>query len=171
MKNIVLIGFMGTGKSTVGRRLAHRLKRKFVDSDEEIESVNGKTVAQIVARDGMARFRSEEMLMAKKLAGRSGLVIATGGGMVLNPENVRLLRENGVFIGLTAQPEVIFNRVKRKKTRPLLLMGNMREQIDKLFAERRDAYQIAEYTVDTSVLSQEEVVEVIVRYLKERQEL
>ena len=104
-KNIVLIGFMGTGKTAVGRRLARRLKRKFVDTDAEIEKITGKTIAQIFARDGATRFRSEEALLVKKLAPKEGLVISTGGGLVLNPENVRLLRENGIFVALAADPD------------------------------------------------------------------
>ncbi|MDF9409479.1 shikimate kinase [Pelotomaculum isophthalicicum JI] len=171
MKNIVLIGFMGTGKSTVGRRLAQRLNRRFVDTDTEIESVTGKTVAQIFARHGMVRFRSEEALLVKKLAPQEGLVISTGGGMVLDPENVFLLKKNGVLIGLTALPEIIFNRVKKKKNRPLLAKGDLKEQIEKLLRERQNAYDVAEYTVDTGAFPQEEVVEKIVRYLEEKQEL
>jgi len=162
---------MGTGKSTVGRRLAHRLNRKFIDTDTEIESVTGKTVAQIFARYGVVRFRSEEALLVKKLALQEGLVISTGGGMVLNPENVRLLKKNGVLIGLTASPEIIFNRVKNKKSRPLLAKGNLKEQVEDLLKERQGAYDVAEYTVDTGVFPQEEVIEMIVRYLEEKQYL
>lgn len=168
MKNIVLIGFMGTGKTAVGRRLAQRLGREFIDTDAEIERVTGKTVAQIFAKDGVTRFRSEEALLVKKLAGREGLVISTGGGLVLNPENVRLLKENGVLIALTAAPEVIYQRVKNKKNRPLLLKGDLRERIDSLLKEREGAYDVAEYTVDTGILSLDEAVEGIVRFLEER---
>jgi shikimate kinase len=120
MKNIVIIGFMATGKSTVGRRLAHRLGRAFIDTDKEIEAVTGKTVAQIFARDGAVRFRSEEALLVKKLSAREDLVIATGGGIVLDPENVRLLKESGILIALSASPDVIYQRARGKKTRPLL---------------------------------------------------
>jgi len=162
---------MGTGKSTVGRRLAHRLNRKFIDTDTEIENITGKTVAQIFARCGVVRFRSEESLLVKKLALQEGLVISTGGGMVLNPENVRLLKKNGVLIRLTALPEIIFNRVKNKKNRPLLTKGNLKEQIESMLKDRQGAYDAAEYTVDTGALSQEEAVEMIVRYLKEKQYL
>jgi len=171
LKNIVLIGFMGTGKSTVGRRLAHRLNRKFIDTDTEIESITGKTVTQIFARHGVVRFRSEEALLVKKLALQEGLVISTGGGMVLDPENVRLLKSNGVLIGLKAMPEVIFNRLKKKKNRPLLAKGDLKEQIENMLMERRNVYDVADYTVDTGEFPQEKVVEMIVAYLKEKQEL
>lgn len=167
MKNIVLIGFMGTGKSVLGRRLALRLNRKFIDTDQEIEHITGKTVAQIFARCGIIRFRSEEALLVKKLSRREGLVIATGGGMVLNPDNVRRLQKNGVFIGLVAAPEIIYHRVKNKKNRPLLAKGNLQEQIERLLQERRGAYDVAEYTVDTGIFPPEKAVEMIIQYLAE----
>lgn len=168
MKNIVLIGFMGTGKTAVGRRLAGRLNREFVDTDTEIEKVTGKTVAQIFEKHGQIRFRSEEALVVKKLAGREGLVISTGGGVVLNPENLRLLKDNGILIALKADPDVIYQRVKNKKNRPLLLKGDLKETIFNLIEERQGVYDIAEYFVDTSSLSQEAVVEQIYDYLRER---
>jgi len=171
MKNIVLIGFMGTGKTAIGRRLALKLNRKFIDTDAEIENITGKTVAQIFARYGAIRFRSEEALLVKKLARQDGMVISTGGGLVLNPENVCILQENGILIGLTASPEVIFKRLKNKRNRPLLAKGSMKDQIDALLEERRGVYDVAEYTVDTGASSPEEVVEKIIQYLKERQYL
>lgn len=168
-KNIVLIGFMGTGKTSIGRRLALRLKMKFIDTDAEIENITGKSVTRIIARDGLIRFRSEEALLIKKLSLREGLVISTGGGMVLFPENVRLLKDKGILIGLFASPEIIFNRLKKKKNRPLLMKGNMEEQIEALMKERYGAYDVSEFSVDTGSLSQEEAVEMIIRYLKEEQ--
>lgn len=168
MKNIVLIGFMGTGKTTVGRRLAQRLNWAFIETDAEIEAVTGKTVSQIFARDGEIRFRSEEALLVKKLAGREGLVISTGGGTVLNPENVRLLKEKGVLIRLTASPEVIYRRVKNKRNRPLLLKGELKQRIRELLKERDGVYDVADYTVDTGVCSVDEAVEQILLYLSER---
>lgn len=167
-KNIVLIGFMGTGKSAIGRRLAARLNREFVDTDEEIERVTGKTIAQIFAKHGEKRFRSEEALMVKKVAARENLVIATGGGVVLNPENVRLLKENGILILLTADPEVIYRRVKRKKNRPLLEgSADLLSRIKELLAEREEAYKVAEFSVDTGKHTIEESVEQILNYLRE----
>lgn len=159
---------MGVGKTSIGRRLALRLKMKFIDTDAEIENITGKTVSRLIARDGLIRFRSEEALLVKKLSRQEGLVISTGGGMVLNPENVRLLQENGVLIGLCASPEVIYNRLKNKKNRPLL-KGNMKEQIDALQKERHGAYDVAEFAVDTGIYPQEEIIEMIVQYLKEKQ--
>lgn len=169
MKNIVIIGFMATGKSTVGRRLAHRLGRAFIDTDKEIEAVTGKTVAQIFARDGAVRFRSEEALLVKKLSAREDLVIATGGGIVLDPENVQLLKESGILIALTASPDVIYQRARGKKTRPLLTKGDLREKINALLKEREDIYKVADLTVNTGVCTVNETVEQIMAYLMERE--
>lgn len=171
MKNIVLIGFMATGKSTIGRRLAQRLNRDFVDTDKEIETITGRTVAQIFAKDGIKRFRSEENLLAKRLAPKEDLVIATGGGMVLNPENVRLLKEKGVLIALTAPPDIIIARVKGKKTRPLLQGGALDDRINRLLKEREYLYDEADLVVDTGHCSAGETVEKIISYLSERKDI
>lgn len=168
-KNIVLIGFMGTGKTVVGRCLATKLKCKFVDTDTEIENVTGKTINQIFARDGVIRFRSEEDLLVQKIYRQPGLVIATGGGLVLNQENARLLQSTGTLICLTATPEVIYQRVKGKKCRPLLLKGDLMENIENLLAERADVYRVAELTIDGGDKSPEEITEIIITYLKERE--
>lgn len=169
MKNIVLIGFMGTGKTSIGRRLAQRLGRAFIDTDAEIEAVTGKTISQLFAKSGVVRFRSEEELLVKRLAGREDLVISTGGGMVLNPENVRLLKEKGVLITLTASPEVIFGRLANKKTRPLVLKGDLKQRIKDLLEERKGIYDVADYSVDTGVFSIDGVVEQILLYLSGRE--
>jgi shikimate kinase len=171
MKNIVLIGFMATGKSTIGRRLALQLNRDFVDTDKEIEKITGMTVAQIFAKDGIRRFRSEENLLAKRLAPKEDLVIATGGGMVLNPENMRLLKENGVLITLTAAPDIICTRVKGKKTRPLLQGGALDDRISRLLKERQDLYDQADLVVDTGTCSVGETVEKIISSLSERKDI
>ncbi len=166
MKNIVLIGFMGTGKTAVGRRLASRLGRKFIDTDAEIERVTGKTIPQIFAQDGELRFRSEERLVIQKLSRQEGMVIATGGGAVLNPENMADLKRNGITICLTAEPEIIYQRVRGKKHRPLLnKKGDLLGQIKELLDRRKPFYQAADYTVDTSYKTPEKVVDEIIAYL------
>ncbi len=170
MKNIVLIGFMGTGKSTVGRRLALRLGLEFIDTDEEIERITGKTIQEIFARNGLIRFRSEESLVVRKLSVQGGKVIATGGGAVLDPKNVACLKKNGVLIRLTASPEVIVHRVGKKRNRPLLNRGeDLGETVEKLMQEREEIYsQAADFTVDTGALSKDDTVERIVSFLEER---
>ncbi|ACA59501.1 Shikimate kinase [Candidatus Desulforudis audaxviator MP104C] len=167
MRNVILIGFMGTGKSAVGWRLARILDRPFLDTDSEIERLAGKPVRRIFIEDGEVRFRSEEALLCRKLAVPRGLVVATGGGVVLNPENVANLRAGGVLIGLSADPEVIYQRVRRKKSRPLL-RGNVRARIRELLEERAGAYDVAEFTVDTGMHSLPKTVGLIMEFLKER---
>jgi len=164
----VLIGFMGTGKSTLGRQLARRIGYDFIDTDLAIEEVTGKTIEKIFRKDGPVRFRSEENLLARKLSVRSGLVIATGGGMVLNSENVELLKQNGVLIGLKAEAEVVFNRVRRNRRRPLLRRGNLRENVERLLRERAGVYDVAEFFIDTGKLSFAEALAEIHNYLKQK---
>ncbi|MBU4532113.1 MAG: shikimate kinase [Eubacteriales bacterium] len=168
MKNIILIGFMGTGKTVVGRRLARILKRDFVDTDAEIERATGKSIRQLFAEEGEARFRSEESILCAKLARQEGLVIATGGGIVLNPQNVDRLREAGILIGLSADPEVILQRVGLRGNRPLLRGGNKLERIKELLRERAGAYDVAEFTLDTNFGTPEQNARAIVDYLRER---
>ncbi|MFZ5649096.1 MAG: shikimate kinase [Bacillota bacterium] len=170
MKNIVLIGFMGTGKTVVGRILACQLGLDFVDTDEEIEKVTGKTVSEIFNRYGATRFRSEEALVIKKLSSGKGLVIATGGGAVLNPESVQALKENGVLVLLRSTPEMIYSRVKSGRNRPLLAKGeNMLQLIKDLMAEREEAYAgAADLEVPSGDESKEEVASRIINMLRER---
>ena len=165
-KNIVLIGFMGVGKSTIGHKLAKRLNYKFVDTDRVIEELTGKTIEQIFRIDGEKRFRSEEKLLVQKIARQTGLVIATGGGLVLDQENMDLLKQNGVIIHLTADPEVIMERVKNKQHRPLLNTDNLLETIQKLSKERAGAYAIAEFTLDSGKYTITQAVSQIITDLK-----
>ena len=167
MKNIVLIGFMGTGKTAIGKRLAGKLKREFMDTDAAIEELTGKSISEIFRRDGVIRFRSEEKLQVQKLADKSNMVISTGGGLVLDQENVTTLKKNGVLICLTADTEVIYNRVKNKKNRPLLQKGDVKETVYRLMQERDENYNTAELTVDTGKGSLSETVDKIIVYLRE----
>ncbi len=165
-KNIVLIGFMGTGKSTVASRLAARLNRKFVDMDREIERVVGMTVSEIFKRYGEIRFRSEEKLIAQKLARESGLVIATGGGVVLEQVNMDTLSQNGIIICLEATPNEILERVNRKKgTRPLIRKNAQLQDIEEMLKARETLYAQADYRVNTSGKSPEQVTNEIMGML------
>ena len=165
--NIVLIGFMGTGKSAVGSRLAQQLKKQFVDMDREIENVTGMSIPEIFKRYGELRFRSEEKLMARKLSERENMVIATGGGFVLLEENIEALRANGVLICLDASPEEIFNRVSRKKgSRPLLKKGTTLEDIQALLQERELSYACADIRINTSGRELDQVIREIIEALR-----
>lgn len=169
-KNIVLIGFMGTGKSSVGFKLAMKLKKEFIDMDREIETVSGMTVTELFRRYGELRFRSEESLMAKKLSLREDLVIATGGGLVLLPENIEALRQNGIIVLLEAKAEDIHARVSRKKgTRPLLKGAFSVEDIQKLLDERKPYYDCADIRVNTSNKDLDTVIEEILHKLNQHQ--
>jgi shikimate kinase len=155
---IVLTGFMGTGKSEVGRRLAQRLGRSFVDTDQLVEERAGKRVAAIFADDGEAVFRRLEREAVVDAAGRTGVVIAVGGGAVLDPENVRHLQQSGVLIHLTARPEIILDRVGDARSRPLLRQ-TPRGTVARLLEEREPTYAAAaDMTVDTSERTADEVV-------------
>jgi len=168
-KNIVLIGFMGTGKSSVGSRLAGRLNRKFVDMDREIERVVGMTVSDIFKRYGEIRFRSEEKLLAQKLARESGLVIATGGGVVLQQVNMDRLRQNGIIIYLEATPNEILERVNRKKgTRPLIKKDAQLQDIEEMLKAREALYAQADYQVSTSGKSPEQVTDEIIGIVRKQ---
>ncbi len=167
MRAVVLTGFMGTGKSEVGRRLAKRLGRAFVDTDELVETRAGKPVAAIFRDDGEPRFRALERAAVVDATARAGAVVALGGGAVLDPENLACVRANGVLVCLTARPETILARIGDVRRRPLLASGDPREIIERLLAERQEAYAAADLTVDTSERSAEEVVEEIREQLAE----
>ena len=159
------MGFMGTGKSEVGRRLAQRLGRAFVDTDRLVEARAGKRIATIFAEDGEPAFRTLERAAVAEAAGRGGPVVAVGGGAVLDPENVRCLRAAGVLVYLTARPEIIMGRVGDGSTRPLL-RDDPRTAVVRLLAERGPVYAAAaDITVETSERTADEVVGEIQRAL------
>jgi shikimate kinase len=161
VRAIVLMGFMGTGKSEVGRRLAQRLGRAFVDTDQLVEERTGKRVAAIFADDGEAAFRALERIAVAEAVAGSGAVVAVGGGAVLDPENVRVLRAGGTLVYLTARPEVILRRIGNPASRPLL-KDDPHGAVTRLLAERGPVYEAAaDVTVDTSNQSAAEVVEEI----------
>ena len=141
-RNIVLTGFMGTGKSTVGKRAAGALGYDFVDTDQLIEERAGRTVAEIFRDEGEAAFRAMESAVAEELSLREGLVIATGGRLMLDPGNAALLEATGLVFCLTASAEEIFARVSADgpELRPLLAVDNPMDRIRALLAERKEGY-------------------------------
>ncbi len=140
---IVLIGFMGSGKTTVGRVLAHQLGWKFCDTDHRVVKTAGKEIPRIFAEDGEDAFRKIESGVLNSLAGSDRIVVATGGGVVTRPENIPLLRAIGFVVWLDAPEEDIFQRVSRNKKRPLLQTENPRETVRTLLATRAPLYQSA----------------------------
>jgi shikimate kinase len=167
MMNIVLIGFMAAGKTAVGMRLAEELHMEFVDLDDLIAEQKGLSIADIFNRHGEAHFRELEREMVAQVSRRSFQVVATGGGVVLDPENVSNLKRMGRMIHLSARPEVILERVKNEDHRPLLETADREERIRKLLSQRAPFYAVADLEIDTSGLNVDEVVAEIVRHLQE----
>jgi shikimate kinase len=156
-KNIVLFGFMGTGKTCIGKSVAEKLGLKFVDMDDVVVERAGKSIPEIFAEDGEAHFRTIERQIVKDLAGEGGYVIATGGGVIKNPENVRDYSRSGLVICLSASPEVIFSRVEHDTGRPLLNTDDKLATIRSLLAERQHLYDTIPNSIDTSDMSADEV--------------
>ena len=150
--NLVLIGFMGVGKSRIGKMCARRLGYAFQDSDAVIEERVGCPIPDLFAREGEAAFRAREREIIAELSAQRGLVLSTGGGAVLNPENVANLRASGVIILLSASPETIYWRVGDLKSRPLLADApNPLARIRDMMAERSECYrQAAHHVVDST---------------------
>ncbi|MBF0519004.1 MAG: shikimate kinase [Nitrospirae bacterium] len=167
MKNIVLIGFMGTGKTTAGKILAKELGMKLVDVDEEIESETGMTICDIFKEHGEPSFRDKETEMAKKISsGGGGLVISTGGGIVLREENIACLRQNGLIVCLMATPETILQRTKDSTDRPLLKVENPYEKIKELLNQRDVRYRNSDITIETDGKSPMMIAHEIIEHWK-----
>lgn len=161
--NIVLIGFMGSGKSSIGKRVAAHLGFQFVDTDALLVAREGREIAEIFAQDGEAHFREVETAVLASLGTRTRCVISTGGGVVVQAENRALLRTLGFTVWLTASEDVIFERVSRNSKRPLLHTANPRATVTQLLATRRPWYaDAAQFTLDTSTLSHAAAAETIV---------
>lgn len=161
-RNIVLIGFMGTGKSRVARLLADELRLQLLDMDAEIERRAAKPISRIFADEGEPHFRTLERALATELSARSGLVISTGGGVVLNPANVSDFNRTGLVVCLQASPETILARVGHETHRPLLASGDKLTKIRDLLARRQALYDAIPHQVDTNALKPEQVAHRII---------
>jgi len=166
VKNIVLTGFMGTGKTEVGRVLAQRLGYVLVDVDDEIEKEQKMKISDIFCRAGELAFRDIEAGMIKKLAQLGKAVISTGGGAVLRQENIDSLRSKGVLVCLTASAETIFDRTKRSNDRPLLKVDDPLGKIKELLAFRQPCYQKADIAIETEGKTPIEVAEEIIEKVR-----
>jgi shikimate kinase len=167
--SIALIGFMGTGKTVVGRRLAARTGKEFLELDAIIEEKAGRSIPEIFRTEGEAGFREREIAAVKEIAGRKNAVIACGGGCVLNKINIDRLRQECVIVCLTASPEVILERTSADEGgRPLLDVADRRRQVRELLAFRRPFYRAAaDITVNTSRLRPGTVADQILGKLRE----
>ena len=148
--NLFLVGMMGAGKTTIGRLLARRFKRPFFDSDHEIEQRCGVSVPVIFEMEGEPGFRAREAQMIAELAERDGIVLATGGGAVLDAESRRRLAARGTVVYLHASPADLYERVRHDKNRPLLATADPLAKLEGLYAERDPLYrEIADIVVET----------------------
>jgi shikimate kinase len=148
-RNIVLVGFMGTGKTTVGRLLAEQTGMPLVDMDSLIEKRAEKTINEIFAEDGEPHFRNLERELVCELSAKEGQIISTGGGIVLNPDNIADFEKTGLVICLLADVESVLDRVRHDTTRPLLA-GDKEANIIRLLETRNPLYEAITHTIDTS---------------------
>jgi shikimate kinase len=159
---IVLVGMMGAGKTTVGRRLATRLGRHFVDSDEEVEKAAGMTIEDIFAAHGEADFRAGEVRVIARLLKDRDLVLGTGGGAFMNPETRALVKSSGVSVWIKAEFELLFQRVQRRSNRPLLKTPNPRQTLQELIDKRYPVYAEADVTVVSEDVPQDQVASAVI---------
>lgn len=173
MKNIILIGFMGCGKSTVGIKLSYRLRHSMEDTDKLIEKKEGRTISEIFQTDGEAYFRNLETECLEKLVETTNhKIISTGGGLPLREENRVLLKKLGTVVYLRATAKTIYERVKHDKTRPLLQGENPQEKIQTLMAQRAALYeQAADVIIDVDGKDFDIILDEIEKLTTERKEL
>lgn len=163
MGNVILIGFMGCGKTTVGLKLSYRLRQPVIDTDKEIERNEQRAVSELFAVEGEEYFREKETECLKKLIETTGsMIISAGGGLPVREENRKLLHRLGRVVYLRARPETIYDRLKNDTTRPLLRGDNPREKIRRLMEQRADCYeQAADIIVDVDNKEFERIVDEI----------
>lgn len=167
-RNIILVGFMGTGKTTVGKNIAGRLGMTFIDMDEIIEARQKKKISAIFAENGEPFFRKLEKDLAFELSRKHGIVVGTGGGIVLNPENIANFSETGLVVCLTATPEVILKRLEHDTQRPLLAGEDKMKKITSILEKRAHLYEAVPHKVDTSSLTIDDVVSRIIALYREK---
>ena len=166
MDNIYLVGFMGTGKTAVGKEFSKKKKRHFIDLDELIELRAKRVISDIFAKDGEPYFRRLEKRALKEVSKEKGFVVACGGGIVIDEDNIKIMRETGKIICLYAAPEVILKRTSGSFHRPLINVGNPKEKIELLLKLRAPYYAKADKKIDTSKLSVKQVVAKVIGLTK-----
>jgi shikimate kinase len=166
MKNIVLTGFMGAGKTAVGKELARLLDVPLIDIDSDIEKSERMTINDIFKQRGETKFRDIETAMIKKISQRENIVISTGGGAVMKDENMEALRRNGIVICLMASPEAILHRVSHNSERPLLQGENPLRKIEDLLHVRQPFYDKADIIIDTENRTPLQIAEEIIERIR-----
>ena len=167
MKNIYLVGFMGTGKTEVAQLLAKSLNKQFVEMDEEIQKQAGKTIVDIFSQDGEATFRTYEKDLLKSLSLKEDLIVSCGGGLVCDQENLEILNGSGLVFCLKAKPITIYERLKDDTTRPLLCVKDPLAKIEGLLEKRKSYYDQARFSIDTDQLTKTQVAESIIATIKD----
>jgi len=165
----VLTGFMGTGKTEVGKELSRLLDMKLIDVDTEIEKSRKLTINDIFKKFGEPRFREIETEMIKNLSEKKNIIISTGGGAVLKQENMNALRKNGVIVCLTASPETILKRTSRNNDRPLLQVENPLKKIKELLNFRKPFYEKADIIINTNDKTPLQIAEEIIDEIGNRE--
>lgn len=171
MKNIVLTGFMGSGKTTVGKIIAETLNIDFIDTDSEIIKKLNLPIDEIFKRFGEEKFREVETEVTYELSQVENAVISTGGGIVLKKENIENLRKNGIIYYLHASPDIIFQRLSKDNTRPLLQNNDKLKTIIRLLNIRIPYYKNCDYEINTDNLVPEQIAKKIIEIHRKRGEI
>ncbi len=166
MKNIYLVGFMGSGKSTVGKILAEKLNMNFVDIDKLIEEKEGMKIKDIFEQKGESYFRELERKQIKAVVKQEGLVVSTGGGLGANLDNMNFMKKNGDVVWLDVSLNIVLNRLKNDQDRPLLKQPT--EKIKQLFEERKNVYRLANIRINADKKTPSQIVEEILTKIKRR---
>jgi len=165
-RNIVLIGFMGSGKSLTSKRLAEILKREVISTDDLVVHMEGQSIEEIFQRSGEECFRRIEKDAIRKVADKQGVIVDCGGGVALDPENIELLKKNGVVFYLSVSSESIYKNVKNMHHRPLLNVQNPQLKIAELLDARKPYYEKADITIDADNRSIDEITDDIIKALE-----
>ena len=167
-RSIVLVGMPGSGKTSIGRRLAQHLGLEFIDADQEIEAAAGMSIADIFSRHGEPYFRAGEARVIARLLDKAPQVVATGGGAFVNPDTRALVRARALSVWLKADVDLLLRRVKRKNDRPLLRVDDPEAVLRRLLSEREASYAEADLTITSLDVPHEAVVEALVQALKNK---
>jgi len=174
-QSIVLVGIMGVGKTHLGKRLAQALELPFIDTDQELESASGLSVKDFFEQYGEVEFRKGEKRIIERILNSTRVVMATGGGAFINPNTRTLINKHGISVWLRADKELIYNRTKDRKHRPLLNQGNAKEVLNRLIQQRTKYYQKANITFDIvnepNAKSTKRLLETLNAYIEEFQQV
>jgi shikimate kinase len=166
LANIALIGFMGTGKTSVGRLVAEQLRFEYMDTDELIQAQTGRSINDIFQNDGEPAFRALEQKIVEELARCRWTVIATGGGLPVNPKNLASLKQHALVVSLWSSPEKIWERVRHQSHRPLLHDADPQAKIRELLAVREPFYKQADVLLNTELRSVREVAQQVIHQFR-----